>query len=284
MDIAADKQPVTAEERCDKYQQVAAAITYIAEHWREQPGLAEVAAAVGLSEYHFQRLFSQWAGVSPKQYLQFLTKEYALARLQNSSVQAAALDAGLSGTGRLHDLLIKCVGMTPGEYRRDAANIEIRYGSAPSPFGSCFIAWTERGLCELQFFDSEIEYRALLAAHQQDWAAAGHIADQAAAQQRVDSVFAGFIGDRSDSPQPLNLLMRGSPFQLQVWEALLAIAPGDVVSYQQVAASLGRPSASRARCGQARERTIHERAGTAWIAATPLFLAALHGHRLRRSS
>ena len=246
MSTAPHSDPDNPDTRCRQYQQVATAIEYIAENWRAQPSLAQVAAQLGLSEYHFQRLFSEWAGVSPKQYLQFLTKEYASEQLRQQSVLDTALAAGLSGSGRLHDLMLKCAGMTPGQYRQQGASLEMRYGVGPSPFGECFVAWTDRGLCALHFFDSSSAYQALLAGHLQDWAAAQQHEDHAGARQLTTRVFAALSGQCGDGQQPFNLLMRGSDFQLQVWQALLDIAPGELVSYQQLAQAIGRPTASRA--------------------------------------
>ncbi len=246
MSSAQQTVPASPDVSSRQYQQVAAAIDYIATHWQDQPSLAQVASQIGLSEYHFQRLFSQWAGVSPKQYLQFLTKEYAKAQLRERSVQEAALAAGLSGAGRLHDLLVKCVGMTPGDYRRQGSELVIRYGTGASPFGNCFIAWTDRGLCALHFFDNASDYPSLLAEHRQDWSAAQHLEDPQGAQHMTARVFAPLDSGSVNTQQPLQLLMRGSEFQLQVWQALLDVAPGEVVAYQQVATAIGKPAATRA--------------------------------------
>jgi len=137
----------------ENYQRIAQAIQYLSEHQLEQPDLARVAAHVGLSDFHFQRLFTEWAGVSPKQFLQYLTKEHAKTQLQQRPVLDSALNVGLSSSSRLHDLMIKMESVTPGEFRNGGKDLEIRYAVHHSPFGFCFIATTARGICSLSFFD-----------------------------------------------------------------------------------------------------------------------------------
>ena len=135
------------------YRRVERAIAYLSAHYRRQPSLAEVAADVGLSEFHFQRLFGRWVGITPKRFVQYLTKEHAKSLLAAGadSVLDAAYDSGLSGPGRLHDLFVRCEAVTPGEYKRQGAGLEVVYGFAPTPFGECLLAATERGVCMLAF-------------------------------------------------------------------------------------------------------------------------------------
>lgn len=220
----------------DHYTTVAAAIRYIRQHARRQPGLGEVAAAVGLSEFHLQRLFSEWAGISPKRFLQYLTKEHARAALAASAdVLSASLSGGLSGPGRLHDLMISCEAMSPGEIKSGGAGLRIGYGEAGTPFGPALIAWTERGICHLEFAPGP--ETTLHSA----WPAATLAHEPAAAQALAARIF-------PTSPQPgkLHLLLRGTNFQIKVWEALLRIPPGRVLSYSQLAQLAAAPRAQRA--------------------------------------
>ncbi|MBI2317059.1 MAG: methylated-DNA--[protein]-cysteine S-methyltransferase [Betaproteobacteria bacterium] len=196
-----------------------------------------------LSEYHFQRLFQRWAGITPKRFLQFLTKEHAKARLRNSaSVLEAALGAGLSGPGRLHDLLVDCEAVTPGEYRRAGEGLEIRYGYHATPFGECLLAATARGVCALRFIgprSREEELRSLAA----EWPRAQLVADQPGTAVLIQRVF-----ERS-SASPLPVHLKGTNFQIKVWEALLAIPEGSIVSYAGLAKAIGTPAAARAVAG-----------------------------------
>lgn len=230
-----------ALEQQENYQRVARAIHYLNEHQQAQPSLSELASYIGVSEFHLQRIFSEWAGVSPKQFLQFLTKENAKRLLRESSVLDAALACGLSGSGRLHDLMIKAERVTPGEYRSRGQGLQIVYGSCPSPFGYCFIAANHRGVCKLAFFDSPVGEAALLAELQDEWAAAELQRDDSQVAAIYQSMFAA-----KSAGKPLTVLLKGTEFQMKVWEALLAIPLGEVCSYQQLAESMGMPSSTRA--------------------------------------
>jgi AraC family transcriptional regulator of adaptative response/methylated-DNA-[protein]-cysteine methyltransferase len=231
------------KEQHANYQRVASAIRYLSDKQLTQPSLAELAAHVGVSEFHLQRIFTEWAGVSPKQFLQFLTKENAKRLLRSSSVMDSALACGLSGSGRLHDLMIKAERVTPGEYRNMGAGLQIHYGSCPSPYGLCFIAANHRGICKIAFFDEQETEANLLAELQAEWAAAELIRDD----QRAASLYASAFAGKSDSAEkPITLLLKGTEFQMKVWEALLTIPFGEVCSYQQLAESMGSPSSTRA--------------------------------------
>lgn len=221
------------------YERIARAIHYLSSRQRNQPGLAELGAHVGLSEYHLQREFTRWAGVSPKQFLQYLTKEDAKRRLRDDTVMETALACGLSGAGRLHDLMITCEGMTPGEYRGRGRGLRIAWGVHPTPFGACLIATTERGICKLAFFDDARERAALERELAQEWSAATLIEARDETAVVAAAVFGGSTGTE------LRLLLKGSPFQLQVWEALLSIPEGRLASYQQIAALIERSSSVR---------------------------------------
>ncbi|MDF1692173.1 MAG: methylated-DNA--[protein]-cysteine S-methyltransferase [Zhongshania sp.] len=223
------------------YQRVAKAIHYLSERQAAQPSLAELASHVGLSEFHLQRIFSEWAGISPKQFLQFLTKERAKQQLRKSSVLEAALASGLSGSGRLHDLMIKAECMTPGEYRSLGAGLQIAYSVQTSVFGYCLIAITQRGICKMAFFDEPSQEVAVLQELQQEWPAADLQRDEPALAGVFRQVFSG----RGDPAAPLRVLLKGSEFQLKVWEALMAIPHGELCSYQQVAGAMGIPSSVR---------------------------------------
>jgi AraC family transcriptional regulator of adaptative response/methylated-DNA-[protein]-cysteine methyltransferase len=217
------------------YDRVEQIILYLEDHFRDQPDLATAAAQVGLSEYHLQRLFRRWAGISPKRFLQYLTAEYARAQLQQTgSVLDAAYEAGLSGPGRLHDLTVNIYAMTPGEVKQHGAGLTVSYGFHDSPFGECLIGITERGVCGLRFGDRGTALDSLRA----DWPAADFTPDQSATLPVMKQIF-GADGH-------LSLLLKGTNFQIRVWEALLRIPPGALVTYGDIAAYLGQPSASRA--------------------------------------
>lgn len=228
-----------AEDRARQYATVARAIEFIRANAERQPGLAEIAAAVGLGEHHLQRMFSAWAGLSPKRFLQYLTKEHARQALRDSAVVLdAALGAGLSGPGRLHDLMVSCEALTPGEIRARGAGVEIGHGLAPTPFGAALFGWTARGICHLAFCDDPA---AAIAALRHDWPAAELRRDDAAAQALAARVFPA-----APEPGRLHLLLRGTNFQIKVWEALLRVPAGALVSYGRLAALAGAPGAQRA--------------------------------------
>lgn len=222
------------------YQRIEQLIGYLDSHFRAQPSLAELAAVAGLSEAHLQRLFTRWAGISPKRFLQHLTASHAERLLAAHPVLEASLESGLSGSGRLHDLMITLHAVTPGEIRSGGEGLTLRYGSAPSPFGPCLLAMSERGVCRLAFTPPERPetVRAELAAR---WPRAHLVEDTAAAAAMAAAIFAG-----APPRRPLALWVRGSNFQLQVWQALLRVPPGQVVSYQALAQAVGRPGAARA--------------------------------------
>jgi AraC family transcriptional regulator of adaptative response/methylated-DNA-[protein]-cysteine methyltransferase len=230
----------------EDYQRIAQAIRFLEDNARRQPGLAEVAAHVGLSEYHFQRLFSRWAGISPKRFLQFLTKENAKSLLSRTSVLTAAYAAGLSGPGRLHDLLVQCEAVTPGEYRSKGAGVDIFYGFHPSPFGECLLAVTKRGICCLAFVDGD--RRSALHQLKLDWANAAFHEAPDRTRQVVEQVFETWLPHSSPTRDPasVSLHLHGTNFQIKVWEALLRIPPGAAISYEALAAKVGTGKGARA--------------------------------------
>ncbi len=221
------------------YKIVAEAIRFIESHQRSQPTLAEIAASVNLSEYHFQRLFTRWVGISPKRFLQFLTKENAKRLLAKSSLLDAAYKSGLSSAGRLHDLFVQTEALTPGEIKGKGAGLKIRYGSHPTPFGQALIATTKRGICRLAF-----DVDNALATLKADFGNATLILDAAHTRKLIEKIFTP--NKVSHDGTPLTLDLRGTNFQIQVWEALLRIPAGEVTTYQSVAAAIGSPKASRA--------------------------------------
>lgn len=230
----------SAEQLTGDYQRIAAAIEYVAANFQRQPSLDEMAASVHLSKYHFQRLFKRWAGVSPTQFMHYLTVEYAKDRLAAAgSIFDVALDAGLSGSGRLHDLFITHEAMTPGDYRRQADGLTVRYGFHQTPFGDCLLAATDRGICALRFVGDEPA--RTLAEVQAEWP----LATWAEAPDETARLARRAFPD-GPRQQPIQLLLRGTNFQVQVWRALMAVPEGSLVSYEDVATGLGRPRATRA--------------------------------------
>ena len=244
-----NRQALTRQSRA--YSRVEQAIRFVQAHQRRQPGLEEIAASVHLTPYHFQRLFQRWAGLTPKRFLQFLTKEDAKRRLRASaSVLETALAAGLSGPGRLHELLVDCEAVTPGEVRRGGAGVEIRFGFHPSLFGECLLATTPRGICALRFVGSDGRLAALDGVRQ-EWPQARWTRDQ-----RATAAPAAALGASGTPAHGLRLHLRGTNFQLKVWEALLALPPGAVTTYGEIARALGKPGASRAVGGAVAENPI----------------------------
>ncbi len=225
------------------YQRIAQAIDFLTHHGDSQPTLGELATRVGLSEYHFQRLFRRWAGVSPKQFLQYLTAQHARARLQDSaSVLETSLAVGLSGPGRLHDLCVVVHAASPGELKAGGTSLPVRYARHETPFGPCLAAATPRGLCHLSFEDPSQPEAGLTRLHH-DWPHAELIADPAPTAALIAQLFAA---EGRTGEQGLALHVPGTRFQLRVWEALLRIPPGAVTTYARIADSLGRPGAARA--------------------------------------
>jgi len=231
------------------YKNISKAIEYLSENRALQPNLTDVASYVGISEFHLQRLFSNWVGISPKQFLMYLTQDYAKSQLEKSSVLHAALDSGLSSASRLHDLMIQCDGVTPGEFKKKGSGLEIDYGIHETPFAFCLIATTKRGICKLAFFDDLRESEFYIHELKSDWPNANIYSQPEVTKQLIDRIFAR--NKQSDSilsikEQPLHLYLKGTPFQLKVWEALLTIPNGELCSYQQLADSIGATSSVRA--------------------------------------
>jgi AraC family transcriptional regulator of adaptative response/methylated-DNA-[protein]-cysteine methyltransferase len=232
---------VVMESTSQDYRLIEQAIRYIESNATRQPELEEVAAAVGMSEFHFQRTFTRWAGISPKRFLQFLTKEHAKGLLaQSENLLDTTHQVGLSSLGRLHDLFVTTEAVTPGEYKTRGAGVTIRYGIHPTPFGKCLIATTERGICHLGFVQtSEGDAVDNLVAA---WKEAKMIEDGKATAPLVAPIF----DLKWRGNEALRLHLRGTNFQIKVWEALLQIPQGTVTTYERIATRIGQPSALRA--------------------------------------
>ncbi len=225
------------------YQRIEQAIVYLEEHALTQPTLDEVAQHIGLSPSHFQRLFKSWAGVSPKRFLQFLTIEHAKKLLRASaSVFDTALDVGLSGPGRLHDLFVSVEAVTPGEFKTQGKDLQVIYGFHPTPFGECLLAFTSRGVCSLGFVDSGNKAEALNA-FLESWRGAKIVENPQAGSKVLSQIFDPNGASEHGS---IKVFLKGTNFQLKVWEALLRIPEGAVVSYGSLADAVGRPGAHRA--------------------------------------
>ncbi|HNA89137.1 MAG TPA: methylated-DNA--[protein]-cysteine S-methyltransferase [Anaerolineales bacterium] len=232
--------PDDAMEPLEHYRLIEQAIHYIEANLQRQPELAEIASAVGMSEFHFQRLFTRWAGISPKRFMQFLTREQAKELLEKSeNLLDTTHQVGLSSLGRLHDLFVTTEAVTPGEYKSHGAGLSIRYGIHVTPYGKCLIATTDRGICNLSFVDGR-EGRVLdsLVDH---WKQATMIEDYKATAPLANRIFLG-----TNPAQPINLHLRGTNFQIKVWEALLNIPMGALTTYEHIAAQIGNPRAVRA--------------------------------------
>jgi AraC family transcriptional regulator, regulatory protein of adaptative response / methylated-DNA-[protein]-cysteine methyltransferase len=226
----------------DDYRRIERAIAFLQDHHARQPGLPELAAHLNLSESRTQRLFSRWAGISPKRFLQFLTVENAKRRIQRTNdLLSLSLDSGLSSPGRLHDLFVNMEAMSPGEFKRAAAGVRIRYGVGDTPFGDALIATTGRGICHLSFHDG-VGLDRWLVERQREWPLANLVHDPADAAKTLATVFNRTPADTAGG---LSLWVGGSNFQVQVWRALLRVPFGGLLSYGQLAGLLGRPGAAR---------------------------------------
>ncbi|MBP6022667.1 methylated-DNA--[protein]-cysteine S-methyltransferase [Ferruginibacter sp.] len=230
-----------SEQEQINYNRIAEAIDYIKTHFKEQPDLDAVAAKLHLSPFHFQRLFTDWAGVSPKKFLQYTSIQYAKNILKDNQATLfdAAYETGLSGTGRLHDLFIKIEGMTPGEFKNGGVNLFINYSYAETPFGNILVASTPKGICYMAFADDE----------QQALIDLQHHFPKAHFKQMLDIIQQNalyiFAHDWSKLHQ-IKLHLRGTDFQLKVWETLLKIPLGQLSTYGTIAEKIKNPNASRA--------------------------------------
>ncbi|MEP7165117.1 MAG: methylated-DNA--[protein]-cysteine S-methyltransferase [Ferruginibacter sp.] len=223
------------------FSRIAAAIDYIKENYKSQPNLEEVADKIHISPFHFQRLFTEWAGISPKKFLQYITVAHAKHLLKDNQATLfdTAVETGLSGTGRLHDLFINIEGMSPGEYKNGGENLSINYSFAESPFGNILVASTPKGICHISFADDET---TALADFQKTFPNAVYKQMVDLVQQNVLYIFTHDWGKLDQ----IKLHLKGTAFQLKVWETLLKIPMGQLTTYGNIARHIQKPKAFRA--------------------------------------
>jgi len=224
------------------YYRIEKAIGYISEHFRDQPDLEDVAKFVHVSPFHFQKLFVDWVGISPKGFIQYLTLDYLRAKIREAKNMIDAADmAGLSSQSRVHDLFVKIEGVSPQQYKSAGKGLELYYGYHATPFGLCFIAVSEQGICDLHFIDEERtrnEYANFIA----KWPFAKIYHQPERTQTYIQKMF----GENNKNSERLQVMVQASDFKIKVWEALLKIPFGEVRSYQQLANQIGCPQAVRA--------------------------------------
>lgn len=229
-----------AEASADYYL-IEKALKYLEENYQTQPDLAAIANHVGLSEFHFQRVFTRWAGISPKKFVQYLTLQHAKKVLDESkSLLEATFEAGLSSPGRLHDLFVTHEAVTPGEYKQKGRGLQIQYGFHPTQFGNSLLAISDRGICHLSFVNHHGRTQALTAMQKQ-WPQAELAEDAEATRPYQNQIF-----NQEKTGKPLPLHLKGTNFQIQVWSALLQVPAGALVAYGTLAELAGKPEAARA--------------------------------------
>jgi AraC family transcriptional regulator of adaptative response/methylated-DNA-[protein]-cysteine methyltransferase len=223
------------------YYRIEKAIGYLTDNFKEQPDLDEIASKVFMSPYHFQRVFTDWVGISPKKFVQYLTLDYLRNKIsETENMMVAAELAGLSSQSRVHDLFVTIEGVSPQQYKTAGKNLEIFYGYHASPFGLCFIAIAEKGICALKFIDEEKSRNEFeLFSNQWQFATLTH-------KPNVTQGFIKKIFQQQTNSENLQLLVQGNDFQIKVWEALVKIPFGSVASFQQIAGTIGQPNAARA--------------------------------------
>lgn len=227
----------------DDYEKVRSVLSNLTQNWRDQPSLDELAGPVGMNAEQLQRVFTRWAGLTPKAFLQALTLDHARAMLKDSaSILETSLEVGLSGPGRLHDLFVVHEGMSPGAYKTKGQGLNIYYGFHPSPFGLALAMVTDYGLCGLAFADQG-EQAAALADMKKRWYNAHYTEDSAKTAPYAARIFAP---DKWKDGQPLRITFIGSDFEIRVWESLLKIPVGRAVTYGDIALSIEKPKAARA--------------------------------------
>ena len=234
---------LTMNENHINYKRIEQAILYLEKNFQHQPELDEVAEKVHLSPFHFQRIFTEWAGISPKRFLQYLTVDYLKEKLdQSKNLVTAAEDAGLSSQSRVYDLFTTLEAVTPQEYKQHGAGIRIEYGIHETPFGACLIGVTERGICWLSFLRSDEDPRRDVEVMKEHWYNSIFHQDQELTSAFIERIFDPGKSNRDK----LHVFVKGTNFQLKVWEALLKIPMGEVTTYQNIAAAIQRPRAMQA--------------------------------------
>lgn len=230
-------------QQTEDFLRIEKAIHFIEDNFKSQPSLDQIASSVHLSKYHFDRLFKRWAGISPIQFMHFMTLDYTKQKLAESqSILETAFDAGLSGPGRLHDLFVTFEAMTPGDFKKQGAGLDISYGFCDSPFGECLLATTPRGICYLGFVEADKQTETLEVLFQ-TWPGSEFTEDPKRISPIVKDIFKL---DQNKKTRPFNLQLKGTNFQINVWKALLSIPEGWVVSYKDIASHMGYPNAFRA--------------------------------------
>lgn len=235
---------MTSETQIHMYQQIEKAIQYSDAHKDESVRLKDIADHVHLSEFHFHRLFTDWVGTTPDRFFRYIKKEYIKSILEHSTLFEASYESGLSNPSRMHDLFVTFEAMTPGEYKQQGKGLSIQYGFNESPFGQCFLATTAKGILEMRFLDRNDDPLIQL---KDEFRFAAFQEDTKRVRKIVGSIF---HPQNLNHGKPFHLLLRGTNFQIKVWEALLKLPHGSVASYQDIAQYLGKPTASRA-VGQA---------------------------------
>lgn len=227
-------------EQVTDYQRIERAIKYLIENCKRQPSLNELAAHIGVSSFHFQRMFTRWAGVSPKKFLKHLTIENLKKEIAGAkNINEAAEQAGLSSQSRVYDLFVNIEAVTPNEYKTQGKGTVIEYGFTSSPFGKCFIASTERGICAFQFTNNDEE--KIINELKDEWNNARFQVNDSMAEDVAQKVFYS-----SGTPKPLNLFLKGTPFQIKIWRALIRIPFGNITTYAELAKASGDGNATRA--------------------------------------
>ena len=234
---------VTTNEQNINYYRIEKAIQFLEENFQRQPELDEIAEKVHLSPFHFQRMFTEWAGISPKRFLQFLTVDFLKEKLHESrNLTEAAELAGLSSQSRVYDLFTTLEAVTPQEYKKQGAGIKIEYGVHETPFGQCLIAVTERGICWLSFLSAENDSKKEIAAMKSHWNNSVFYQNETLTKEFVNNIF-----EHTESGQnKLHLFVKGTNFQIKVWDALLKIPSGQVTTYQGIAENVDSPKAMQA--------------------------------------
>ncbi len=228
-------------ENLTNYYRIEKAIGFLTTNFRKQPDLDEISRKVSLSPFHFHRIFKDWVGISPKQFVQYLTIDFLRHKIrETSNMMEAAELAGMSSQSRLHDLFVRVEGMSPQEFKSAGKGLKIYFGYHPTPFGLCFIAVAERGICALKFIDEE-KSRNEWEIFSRQWNMATIIHDPNFTQEYIAKIF----GSKASGPRNLQVLVKGTEFQIRVWEALVKIPFGSVGSFQQVANMIGQPNAAR---------------------------------------
>ena len=233
-------------DKLANYYRIEKAIAFLSENFSVQPDLDEIARKVYMSPFHFQKIFTDWVGISPKKFLQYLTLDYLRNKIKETENMIEAADwAGLSSQSRVHDLFVRIEGVSPQQYKTEGKDMEIFYGYHASPFGLCFIAIAEKGICGLKFIDEE-RSRNEFELFSKQWKLAKLTHKPEYTQGYIKRIFANPADHMDPGQDNLTLFVKGTDFQIKVWEALVNIPFGSVASFQQIAAAIGQPRAARA--------------------------------------